>query len=111
LQTAEQRIVDLAAQLGGSQANISAHLTRLKQAGLITSRPQGRAVYYRLAQPELGGEPTSSLLRARAQLAEGSELKMERAHINVDRRKALVDQGPKRLQKRGARRSPRSHWW
>ena len=38
LQTAEQRITDLAAQLGGSQANISAHLTRLKQAGLITSR-------------------------------------------------------------------------
>ena len=38
LQTAEQRITDLAAQLGGSQANISAHLTRLRQAGLITSR-------------------------------------------------------------------------
>ena len=41
-------------QLGGSQANISAHLTRLRQAGLITSRTQGRAVYYRLTQPELG---------------------------------------------------------
>jgi ArsR family transcriptional regulator, cadmium/lead-responsive transcriptional repressor len=54
LQTGEQRITDLTAQLGGSQANISAHLTRLKQAGLITSRTQGRAVYYRLTQPELG---------------------------------------------------------
>lgn len=54
LQTGEQRIAGLAAQLGGTQANISAHLTRLKQAGLITSRPQGRAVYYRLTQPELG---------------------------------------------------------
>ena len=54
LQTGEQRITDLAAQLGGSQANISAHLTRLKQSGLITSRTQGRAVYYRLTQPELG---------------------------------------------------------
>ena len=43
-----------AAQLGGSQANISAHLTRLKQSGLITSRAHGRAVYYRLTQPELG---------------------------------------------------------
>ena len=64
LQTAEQRITDLAAQLGGSQANISAHLTRLKQAGLITSRQtQGRAVYYRLAQPELG-----ALLQAAGQL-------------------------------------------
>jgi DNA-binding transcriptional ArsR family regulator len=63
LQTADQRITDLAAQLGGSQANISAHLTRLKQAGLITSRTQGRAVYYHLAQPEIG-----ALLHAAGQL-------------------------------------------
>jgi DNA-binding transcriptional ArsR family regulator len=63
LQTSEQRITDLTAQLGGSQANISAHLTRLKQAGLITSRTQGRAVYYRLTQPEL-----ASLLQAAGQL-------------------------------------------
>ena len=63
LQTGEQRITDLAAQLGGSQANISAHLTRLKQSGLITSRTQRRAVYYRLTQPELG-----ALLQAAGQL-------------------------------------------
>jgi DNA-binding transcriptional ArsR family regulator len=63
LQTGEQRITDLAAQLGGTQANISAHLTRLRQSGLITSRTQGRAVYYRLTQPELG-----DLLQAAAQL-------------------------------------------
>jgi DNA-binding transcriptional ArsR family regulator len=63
LQTGQQRITDLAAQLGGSQANISVHLTRLKQAGLITSRKQGRAVYYRLTQPEL-----SALLQAAGQL-------------------------------------------
>ena len=63
LQTGEQRITDLTAQLGGTQANISAHLTRLKQAGLITSRTQGRAVYYRLTQPELG-----ALLQAAGQL-------------------------------------------
>ena len=54
LQAGEQRITDLAAQLGGSQANISVHLIKLKKSGLITSRPQGRAVYYRLTQPELG---------------------------------------------------------
>ena len=32
LQTGEQRITGLAAQLGGSQANISAHLIRLRRA-------------------------------------------------------------------------------
>ena len=63
LQTGERRIVDLAAQLGGSQANISAHLIKLKKSGLITSRLQGRAVYYRLTQPEL-----SSFLDAVGQL-------------------------------------------
>ena len=63
LQTGEQRITDLAAQLGGSQANISAHLIKLKKSGLITSRTQGRAVYYRLTQPEL-----SALLQAAGQL-------------------------------------------
>ena len=63
LQTGDQRIVDLTAQLGGSQANISAHLTRLKKSGLITSRTQGRAVYYRLTQPEPG-----ALLQAPGQL-------------------------------------------
>ena len=54
LQTGDQRITELAAQFGGSQANISAHLIKLKKSGLITSRTQGRAVYYHLAQPELG---------------------------------------------------------
>jgi DNA-binding transcriptional ArsR family regulator len=63
LQAGEQRITDLAAQLGGSQANISAHLIKLKKSGLITSRTQGRAVYYRLTQPELG-----TLLQAAGQL-------------------------------------------
>jgi DNA-binding transcriptional ArsR family regulator len=63
LQAGEQRITDLAAQLGGSQANISAHLIKLKKSGLITSRAQGRAVYYRLTQPELG-----TLLQAAGQL-------------------------------------------
>ena len=61
--TAAWQAAALDAQLGGSQANISAHLTRLKQSGLITSRTQGRAVYYRLTQPELG-----TLLHAAGQL-------------------------------------------
>lgn len=53
LQQGERRITDLAAELGGSQTSISAHVTSLKDSGLIVGRPEGRAVYYRLAQPEL----------------------------------------------------------
>jgi DNA-binding transcriptional ArsR family regulator len=63
LQAGEQRITGLTDRLGGSQANISAHLIRLRKAGLITSRTQGRAVYYHLTQPELG-----DLLKAAGQI-------------------------------------------
>lgn len=45
----ERRVVDLLETIGGSQSNISAHLACLKDCGLVTDRPQGRAVLYRLA--------------------------------------------------------------
>jgi ArsR family transcriptional regulator, cadmium/lead-responsive transcriptional repressor len=51
LQDGEQRITDLAAQLGATQTAVSSHITVLKDCGLITGRPQGRSVYYRPAQP------------------------------------------------------------
>ena len=63
LQTGEQRITDLTAQLGGSQAKHLRPPDQAQAAGLITSRTQGRAVYHRLARPELG-----SLLQAAGQL-------------------------------------------
>jgi ArsR family transcriptional regulator, cadmium/lead-responsive transcriptional repressor len=53
LQSGEHRVTDLVAEVGGSQANISGHLACLKDCGLITDRPQGRANLYRLARPEL----------------------------------------------------------
>jgi DNA-binding transcriptional ArsR family regulator len=53
LQDGERRITDLAAELGTSRVAISSRMTSLKDRGLITGRPQGRAVYYRLARPEL----------------------------------------------------------
>lgn len=49
----ERRVGDLVAELGTSQPNISGHLACLKDCGLLVDRPQGRAVYYALAAPEL----------------------------------------------------------
>lgn len=49
----EQRVTDLVSELGCSQANVSGHLACLKDCGLVLDRPQGRAVLYRLAHPEL----------------------------------------------------------
>ncbi len=49
----EQRVADLVARLGCSQANVSGHLACLRDCGLVADRAQGRAVYYRVAQPEI----------------------------------------------------------
>lgn len=47
----ERRVVDLVETLGCSQSNVSGHLACLKECGLITDRPEGRSVHYRLATP------------------------------------------------------------
>ena len=49
----EQRVKDLVERLGCSQANVSAHLACLKECELVADRPQGRAVYYRIARDEV----------------------------------------------------------
>ena len=49
----ELRVTDLQARLGGSQGNISGHLAYLKKCGMVADRPQGRAVWYRIAEPEV----------------------------------------------------------
>jgi DNA-binding transcriptional ArsR family regulator len=51
----EISVVDLTQGSGVTQGAISQHLKALKQAGLVTERPEGRKVYYRI-QPE-GLEP------------------------------------------------------
>lgn len=53
LAAGERRVTDLVAELQTSQANVSGHLACLKECGLVVDRPQGRAVLYRLARPEL----------------------------------------------------------
>jgi DNA-binding transcriptional ArsR family regulator len=47
----EITVVELTRGSGVTQGAISQHLKSLKQAGLVTERPEGRNVYYR-AEPE-----------------------------------------------------------
>lgn len=49
----ELRVKDLVEQVGSSQANVSGHLACLKDCGLVSDRPDGRAVHYRIAQPDI----------------------------------------------------------
>ena len=50
----EHKVVELTAHLGLAQSTVSAHLACLRDCGLVTSRPQGRASMWSLATaPEL----------------------------------------------------------
>ena len=53
LATGEHRVVDLTGHLGLAQSTVSGHLACLRECGLVTSRPQGRASVFSLARPEL----------------------------------------------------------
>jgi DNA-binding transcriptional ArsR family regulator len=47
----ERNVAELTRESGVTQGAVSQHLKLLKQAGLVTERPQGRSVFYR-ARPE-----------------------------------------------------------
>ena len=50
----EHKVVDLTAHVGLAQSTVSAHLACLRDCGLVTSRPKGRASMWSLAAaPEL----------------------------------------------------------
>lgn len=47
----ELRVTDLVERVGGSQSNVSGHLACLKDCGLVVDRPEGRQVFYSIADP------------------------------------------------------------
>jgi len=48
----EHRVVDLTEHLGLAQSTVSKHLACLRDCGLVSSRPQGRASLFSLTHPE-----------------------------------------------------------
>src|SRR5687768_18531853 len=48
----EHRVVDLTAHLGLAQSTVSKHLACLKDCGLVSSRPEGRASMWSLEHPQ-----------------------------------------------------------
>ena len=48
----EHRVVDLTEHLGLAQSTVSQHLACLRDCGLVTSRPHGRASVHLLTHPE-----------------------------------------------------------
>jgi len=63
LASGEARVTDLTRHLALPQSTVSGHLACLRDCGLVTARPDGRQMFYSLAQPEL-----TSLLAAAERL-------------------------------------------
>lgn len=53
LQNGERCVNDILAEVGGSQANVSKHLSVLRRAGLVDCRRDGVNVYYRIEDPAI----------------------------------------------------------
>lgn len=51
LQSGERCVTDILSHVGGSQANISKHLSVLRRAGLVDFRRDGVNVYYHIEDP------------------------------------------------------------
>src|SRR6476620_6495868 len=52
LMLGEHRVVELTAHLGLAQSTVSKHLACLRDCGLVTSRPEGRASMFSLTHAE-----------------------------------------------------------
>jgi len=51
LEDRELNVSEILAAVGGSQANVSKHLARMRLAGLVAARRDGPNVYYRVVDP------------------------------------------------------------
>lgn len=51
LEGGERNVTDLLGEVGGSQANLSKHLARMRHAGLVSARREGTSAYYRVIDP------------------------------------------------------------
>jgi DNA-binding transcriptional ArsR family regulator len=49
----EARVADLVDQLGFAQSTISAHISCLKECGLVEGRHEGRQIFYNLTSPNI----------------------------------------------------------
>lgn len=53
LASGEHRVRDLVEHMGLAQSTVSKHLGFLLDCGLVLTRPEGRATWYSLAEPDL----------------------------------------------------------
>jgi DNA-binding transcriptional ArsR family regulator len=75
LQSGERCVSDILSVVGGSQANISKHLSVLKRAGLVDCRRDGLNVFYRIAD-----EGVFTICR---NVCDSLEMRVDREHQTI----------------------------
>lgn len=76
LMEGEHRVRDLTDHLHLAQSTVSAHLACLRDCGLVTSRPEGRASWYSIVAPD----EVTTLLEAAASLADSLDADAQHDH-------------------------------
>ncbi len=71
----EKCVSDILAEVGGSQANISKHLSVLKRAGLVDCRRDGLNVYYRILD--------EGVFTICSNVCDSLEIRLDREHQTV----------------------------
>lgn len=80
LSLGEHRVVDLTAHLGLAQSTVSKHLACLKDCGLVSSRPEGRASLWSLTSAAELAEVLATAGRLIALTGDGREHHYEERH-------------------------------
>ncbi len=94
LRRGERNVSELTSALGGSQANVSKHLSLLAQHGLIAKTVRGTSAFYRIADPrifhlcDLVCVQVGTRLAAQAEAKRVSSLALHAAGVPAAKRRA-----------------------
>lgn len=83
LHVGERCVSDILQVVGGSQANVSKHLSVLKRAGLVDCRREGLNVFYRIVD-----EGVFTICR---NVCDSLELRIDREHETIVRGRQAID--------------------
>jgi DNA-binding transcriptional ArsR family regulator len=75
--TSEQSVSAIVAATGATQTNVSRHLALMHQAGVVTRRREGTAVYYCVADPEFVEICRAVCVRIAGRIEAGQPLKRD----------------------------------
>jgi DNA-binding transcriptional ArsR family regulator len=75
--TSEQSVSAIVASTGATQTNVSRHLALMHQAGVVSRRRDGAAVYYRVTDPEFVAICRAVCVRIAGRIEAGEPLRRD----------------------------------